>query len=769
FTPYTTSSGGIAYSVSSITFAPVPYTSSGISWFDSSTGNYIASGDTLTVCPTTPTTYIAEATGCNDTSFAYITVTPTPSGTPVHINDVDSLRDIAIPTVCGICDGYIKLTGINPHIVDTIFMSYNGVPQAIRIDSAASDSSLYIRGLCAGTYDYIYVKQGDCPSNAVGPLIVRDPSFTASVRGLNPTSCGACDGSILISGLVPGYSDTINYMVGGVPQTPIVGVVGAGGSLLIPSLPAGTYTNITVKMNYCVTSPMSVTLSDPYFGVSDTSHTNTSCSMCDGTITLYGLPIGRSVVVNYDFNGAPQTPVTLTVTTAGTVTLTNLCPTNDSTPGRYDNITATLVSCVPNACVSSPVGPIFVYPPPLIPIRVTDYVHPTECGACNGTIKITGMAPGTIDTIFFTKNGVAQTPVVYSAAPDSSVTIYNLCAGAYSNFFVKVGPCPTRMVRSVYTLVDPPIVAHFTTSVNAGCLLDTVLFKNESTSPGALYYLWTFGDGTTSITTNPVHYYKQGTYTVKLYVTNHHCIDSYSVSLPLVHPIDAQFTTSKSIICQGVADSFINSSVGYPPTYIWSFGDGTTSTEANPTHAFTNYGKYAIRLVATNFVPCSDTAWSYVVVDTQSVVSMQISDTVLCVGSYITLGTTYSTIGNTRLAWSMGNGDSVLNHNPVVYAYATAGVYPITVTASYRACAAASATGTVTVIQTPQIALGGDTSICEGAGSILISDAMNAGNPAASWLWNTGETTSAISVTRPGTYSATVTIHNCQASDSVNV
>jgi len=35
-------------------------------------------------------------------------------------------------------------------------------------------------------------------------------------------------------------------------------------------------------------------------------------------------------------------------------------------------------------------------------------------------------------------------------------------------------------------------------------------------------------------------------------------------------------------------------------TYLWDFGDGTTSILANPTHNYTNYGIYAVKLTATN-------------------------------------------------------------------------------------------------------------------------------------------------------------------------
>lgn len=44
--------------------------------------------------------------------------------------------------------------------------------------------------------------------------------------------------------------------------------------------------------------------------------------------------------------------------------------------------------------------------------------------------------------------------------------------------------------------------------------------------------------------------------------------------------------------------SFFNTSSN-ATSYLWTFGDGTTSTDANPTKVYTNIGTYFIKLVAT--------------------------------------------------------------------------------------------------------------------------------------------------------------------------
>ena len=186
-----------------------------------------------------------------------------------------------------------------------------------------------------------------------------------------------------------------------------------------------------------------------------------------------------------------------------------------------------------------------------------------------------------------------------------------------------------------------------------------------------------------------------------------------------------------------------------------------------PSHTYNNVGQYTVQLVATNFVPCSDTAYATVTVDSFTKMSMSASDTTICEGTYINFGGTYTSIGYTGVTWNFGDGDSIKNINPVLYAYTTVGTFTITTTATYRACPAETVTRSVTVLQTPAINLGPDTSICEGGESIALQDYINAGNPLAKWLWNTGATTPGIVVNTSGNYSATVSINNCPATDTV--
>ena len=660
-------------------------------------------------------------------------------------------------------------------------IGYAPVPYAINPDS------IYWYNATTGAYLGVGDTMNVCPSvptlykagklgcadTSFGSYYIAINPFVTTATPSNPTICGGSDGSITITGLQPGVTDIINYLYNGVPQPPFTSVVSPSGTVTIPGLSSGAYTNIIVSQNACTSAPVSADLVNPPIAVTSVTANNpTVCGLGDGSLTLYGLYGGTNFTITYDFDGTPQPPVVIASNAVGALTIPTLYQ------GTYTNIVAA-ISSSPDSCATPPVGPYVLIPPPPPLGFVSDSTHPTQCGYSDGSVTLRAFPPYSTDTINYSFNGTPQPAFVTITNADSTVYLPGLPAGLYSGFTVTIGQC-VYTVTGVASLTAPTIKSSFDTIVHLGCHGDTVFFSNYSSayfygapvSPGPLYYIWSFGDGGSDTTANPFHVFAtQGVYTVTLVADNHECVDTSSMVISLIHPLFDSFTASTYLVCQDSLITFTNNSfgtAGKPIYYDWYFGDGTTSTLLNTTHDYPVSGTYTVTLVAHDFVPCYDTFSAVVQSDTLSGIQLLATDTVICQGTAITFSSLFSSLGNTGVTWYFGDGDSIKNINPVTYSYDATGAFVVTTTAVYRACQNVTTSRTVNVLPQPILNLGPDTSICEGSGAITLAAVNTVGSP-ATWLWSTGETTPSISVSTHGLYWATVNVNNCYASDSVIV
>ena len=111
-------------------------------------------------------------------------------------------------------------------------------------------------------------------------------------------------------------------------------------------------------------------------------------------------------------------------------------------------------------------------------------------------------------------------------------------------------------------------------------------------------WLWDFGDGNGSDEQNPQHSYEfPGLYTVCLEVSSI-CGETQICEEIIVSCIapQADFDYASS----DLEFAFSDNSMDNPVSWFWSFGDGTTSDEQNPTHFYTNPGNYLVCLQVEN-------------------------------------------------------------------------------------------------------------------------------------------------------------------------
>jgi len=181
------------------------------------------------------------------------------------------------------------------------------------------------------------------------------PPTITFVDQSEPTACGACDGSVTLYGLPRGRNVNVTYNLNGVPQTGYSGAVSNDGSVKISNMCSGYYTDIVARIGNKTASATTVVLSDPLVKVSSVTSTNpTANGKCDGSMTLHGIGAGRNVTINYNYNGASQTPYNGVIGTDNTITVTGLCA------GSYSGIVVSASNCTGNATDVTLVSP----PPP---------------------------------------------------------------------------------------------------------------------------------------------------------------------------------------------------------------------------------------------------------------------------------------------------------------------------------------------------------------------------------------------------------------------
>lgn len=155
-------------------------------------------------------------------------------------------------------------------------------------------------------------------------------------------------------------------------------------------------------------------------------------------------------------------------------------------------------------------------------------------------------------------------------------------------------------------------VADFSFSDENICLGE-VSFDNS----GSQYFntlFWDFGDGITSNQSNPIHTFPAvGTYKVTLRTTNSLGFDTIS-KFVTVNPLVVNFGMSTDTL-QLSDTAYFTDSTPNAVTWIWDFGDGTTSTQQNPSHNYAAQGLYNVKLTVIDNRSCSNTLTQQILVE----------------------------------------------------------------------------------------------------------------------------------------------------------
>jgi len=246
-----------------------------------------------------------------------------------------------------------------------------------------------------------------------------------------------------------------------------------------------------------------------------------------------------------------------------------------------------------------------------------------------------------------------------------------------TTFYLQVTDTAGCIALDTVTVnVVQSIVPGFTYS--GSCAGDSTSFTSISTdSLGTLSgWSWVFGDGgTAGNSPTPSHLYSVGNnYNVTLTVTNNvGCKDSITQNVIIYNKPLVSFTTNITSGCVPATIIFTNTSVN-AVTHQWLFGNGTTSTDHNPTVTYTAPGTYSVILTSTSPEHCSNFFQQIIHLYQGPVAAFTANPAVTVTGINITFSN-YST-NSTTYNWDFNDGIISNVQNPT-HNYQMPGTYQV--------------------------------------------------------------------------------------------
>lgn len=307
------------------------------------------------------------------------------------------------------------------------------------------------------------------------------------------------------------------------------------------------------------------------------------------------------------------------------------------------------------------------------------------------------------------------------------------------------------------TVYATPTVA-FTATPTTGCFPLPVIFTDQSTAGNGTItsWQWDFGDGASSTLQNPSHTYSAaGNYNVTLRLTNSFgCIKVLSKAqyIKISTGVHADFSNSLPSSCTAPVNIiFQNLSTGTGTlSYQWLFGDGGTSTLANPSHTYVAAGNYTVKLITTNSTGCTDTIIKNNLINIGVINAAFTTAASVCVNAPLVITNT-STPAPVGVIWDFGDATSSTIINPVK-TYSLSGTYQIRLIADFGGCFD-TAYQTVTVFSKP---IAGFTntnpSSCKAPHTVSF---INNSFGAISYNWNFGDGNTATTTNPTHTYTST--------------
>jgi gliding motility-associated-like protein len=317
-----------------------------------------------------------------------------------------------------------------------------------------------------------------------------------------------------------------------------------------------------------------------------------------------------------------------------------------------------------------------------------DGVPRDTAGCAPLTVDFRDTVANAVTYYWYFGDGTLPNPVI-TTTPNITHTFTN--PGIYQVMLIAEDSTTCNIRDTAYINIKAgnlPAVLDFNPVKLAPCDSLKYRFDNLSVAPPSkpftnTSFIWDFGDQSPTVIAGsaPVfhNYTSPGSYTVKLIlVDTSYCNapDTLTKVISIAPLVEAKFTTPPTG-CVPYSAAFTNTSVA-GQTFIWNFGDNTTSTDTDPVHLYTVPGTYTVTLIANDPNTCnlSDTTTSTITVYPIPVSNFTFSPDPAIENT----PTSFNNLASpdaVNFKWLFGDGDSLVTNSrlQVKHQYNATGTY----------------------------------------------------------------------------------------------
>ncbi len=396
-------------------------------------------------------------------------------------------------------------------------------------------------------------------------------------------------------------------------------------------------------------------------------------------------------------------------------------------------------STSPFVCSGTKTIVVTVNTTPTITVSATP--SSTICSGSSVTLNTSG---GTGATTYIWSTGATTTSITVSPGTTTTYTVTptnGACGGTPQTIVITVNPTPTINV----TAAPPTICSGGSTTVTA----------NGGT--GGTTYVWSTGATTSSITVSPG---TTTTYTVTS--TNGTCSTGPKTIIVTVNttPTITVSATPGTTICSGNTVTLNANGGSGGTTYAWTGGTFPTTGAT----VFATPGSTTTYTVVASNGACAGAAQTITITvnPTPTVTASATPSATICSGSSVKLNA--SPTGLASYTWTPAATLTTTTYDTTTASPTVTTTYTVKATTAAGCSNTTPATVVVTVNASPTVSIGAlpSTAICSGTTVILTASG------ATTYLWNSGATTSIISVSPITTTTYTVTGTNAAGCSNGN-